>query len=122
MMSVMFPDKLDVSSYFTQLSQLGMKDWRIKEKNKDPSPLPQLPRFFSHPNVDSMEGVHLVNHFYERHKIFSILAHALCHNPQLAFLSDKLPSFAHYMRPILVANRPISIANHLFLYKEYAKE
>ena len=124
MTSIMFPDKLDSSSYLNKMIQYGKKEWKIKEKDRSKTPpiSPKLPRFFSHPDVRLMEGTHVVNHFYERHKIFSIVAHAICHNPRLGFMTDKLTAFGHYLQPILVANRHVSVANHLFLYKESTLE
>jgi len=123
MTSIMFPDQLDTSSYLNKLIQFGKKEWKIKEKGMTPpsTSLP-FPRFFSHPDVRLMEGAHVVNHFYERHKIFSIIGHAIGHNPRLAFMSEKLTAFRHYLQPILVANRHVSVANHLSLYKESTAE
>jgi len=124
MMTIMFPRQLDASSYFQKLIQYGKKEWKIKEKHLEGPTISSLtlPRFFSHPDVRRMEGTHVINHFYERHKIFSIISHAICHNPRLSFMMDKITAFSHYLQPILVANRHVSIANHLSLYKDNSEE
>jgi len=117
LVSIMFPHKMDESCHLDKLVQYGKKEWKIKEKEFLTTPS-NLPIFFSHPDIRSMEGIRSINHYYERHKVFSIVAHAICHNPQLAFMSSKVKIFSHYLQPILVANKNVSIANHLSLYME----
>ena len=121
--SLIFPDKLDASSYLNKLIQYGKKEWKVRQKDNTTDPIStaiasSIPRFFSHPSVRSMEGKRYINHYYERHKVFSIITHAICYNPKLAFLSDKIKTFSYFLQPILVANKQMSISNHLCLYKE----
>lgn len=117
--SIIFPDKMENQSCLDTLVQHGKKEWQFKEKETiNDGLLLDLPRFFSHPNIKSIEGIRSVSHYYERHKVFSIIAHAICHIPDLAFLSEKAkPFLSHYLRPMLIANKHVSIANHLSLYK-----
>lgn len=117
--SIMFPS-MSLDSLFQKLLQYGKKEWKLKEKE-----LPELktttidlPRFFSHPTLEKMpSGLHSINHYYERHKVFSILLHAACHQPQLITI-EKINPFLFYLQPILVANKHVSIVNHLSLYQE----
>lgn len=120
MMTIMFPSRLDTTFYLENLIQLGKKEWRLKEKTVQETPLNiELPRFFSHPSlVREDDKMRSINHYYERHKVFSIILHAICHHPCLTFMREKLEPFLHYLQPILVANKHVSIMNHLSLYQE----
>jgi tRNA A-37 threonylcarbamoyl transferase component Bud32 len=118
--TIMFPDKLDATFYMNKLTQYAKNVWKINDKESALVPNGDLvlPRFFSHPDVSFMDGHRSINHYYERHKVFSIITHAICHHPQLAFMSDKIKTFSHYLKPILVANKKVSISNHMSLYRE----
>lgn len=116
MVSLMFPNKFLRSSYLDKLVEYGKKDWRIKSEVSHDKFV--LPRFFSHPDITKMEGQRSVNHYHERHKVFSIITHAICHIQELDFMKDKLVLFQHYLRPMLVANKDASVSNHLSLYKD----
>lgn len=116
MVSLMFPEKLDRAFLIEKLMEYGKKEWRIKPIL--PHDKCVLPRFFSHPDITKIEGKRSINHYHERHKVFSIITHALCHIPELAWMRDKLVLHFHYLQPMLMANKDASVANHLSLYKD----
>lgn len=118
-MSIMFPTQCDVANLVPTMISMGKKDWKLKEKPIADIPLDiELPRFFSHPSLETLpSGLYSVNHYYERHKVVSILLHA-SHHPSFSFLLEKIKPFFSYLQPILVANKHVSIANHLSLYQE----
>lgn len=101
------------------LVRLASKEWKITKMQglSSSSPQPQLPRFFSHPDMNDISGYSpMISRYYERRKLFSIIAYALTSLPQLAPYRDKISLFSSYLQPILSANRHSSIPNHLALY------
>jgi hypothetical protein len=110
----------DAPPYTEELVRLGKMRWRIRAPEESAEVV--LPRFFSHPDTNRFRPKRSVSHYYENHKVSSILTHAIRHLPCLSFLEDRLRIFSPYAGSILVSNRNASAANHMSLYIDFISD
>lgn len=109
----------DTTAQLDELIECCKKDWKVRPPTTTTTTT-TIPRFFSHPDAAPVQAPRSVNHYYEIHKVSSIVAHAAHHVPQLSFLADKAAAlFAPYAHPILTANLNASAANHMSLYHDF---
>jgi len=82
-----------------------------------------LPRFMTHPNIlESRPSKKISNHFFEKHKILSILLRATYLHGFMEPLRARIEAIGYYREGILGRNRAISISNHLCRYREWEQQ
>jgi len=117
--------KTDQQVLLRQMESLSQQQWDLPP-SIHPAIICDLPRFFSHPDITKMMRLPLclsTNHYFERHKIFTILLHATSVIPNLSLLRERLMEmFRDYTPSILGMNRHHASLSHLSRYRRWCAE
>lgn len=127
LMSSFFSSQTDLEKERHQLVAMAKRtEFRVSNSDTEEEATDvrmALPRFFSHPNIKvllTQNPRKKVDHYVDRHKIFTLIQHAAHHMEGLEWLQPKVVEVGgKYLQPILRGNKGSTIPNHMAMYLEF---